>query len=64
MSDKPHDVYGRYSDENVNKELPWCKAGFVIEGEWYPCDLVPPHPGWAHSNRESQALWHCGESND
>lgn len=59
MSEKPHDVYGRYSDENLYKDLPWCSAAIVISGAHYPCDLVPPHDGFAHANREVEALWAC-----
>lgn len=52
----PVDIFGRYKDD-APPDLPWCDGGLVLEGAWYPCDLIPPHDGWAHSNREVEAIW-------
>jgi len=43
-------------------ELPSCPAALGIQGETYFCDLNTPHTGWAHSNREAQAIW-CDDRN-
>lgn len=34
-----------------------CTAWINIEGEHFPCDLVAPHDGWDHANKEAQAAW-------
>jgi hypothetical protein len=34
-----------------------CVGALAIRGEVYPCELHPEHGGWAHSNREAQAIW-------
>ena len=43
---------------------PPCKAGLIIMGEFFPCQqmeqMVPgstDHKGWAHSNRDAEAIW-------
>lgn len=42
-----------------------CPAVLSIKGEHFPCDwmdqMVPGsvgHDGWAHANREAEAIWH------
>lgn len=38
-----------------------CDAAINIQGEHFPCDWPTDaegrHPGWAHSNRQAQAIW-------
>jgi hypothetical protein len=34
-----------------------CKAALNIAGAAYSCDQQAPHPGWAHGNKEAQAIW-------
>ncbi len=34
-----------------------CKAAINIKGEPFGCDWDAPHPGWAHGNRDAQAIW-------
>lgn len=34
-----------------------CEAAVNIHGAHYPCELAPPHDGWAHSNKAAQAIW-------
>lgn len=48
--------YARYEDDTPTGQ-PWCDSSLTIEGDWYACDLIPPHNGLAHSNREVQAQW-------
>jgi hypothetical protein len=40
-----------------NQHIDKCQAALTISGNAYQCDLVPPHDGWAHQNREMQAQW-------
>jgi hypothetical protein len=34
-----------------------CTSALVIRGEHFPCDLVTPHDGWAHSSKAAEAIW-------
>lgn len=53
------------SEQKIEKDEPYvCPASLNIGGKHYPCDwmeqMVPGsigHDGWAHANRESQAIW-------
>ena len=44
---------------------PTCPAALNIKGEHFPCQqmehMAPGsegHDGWAHSNRDAEAIWH------
>jgi hypothetical protein len=46
-----------------------CSARLTIAGQHYECDTecvdfdgnpVVGHDGWAHGNKDAQALWTCG----
>lgn len=34
-----------------------CTGGLTIKGEHFPCDMVAPHDGWGHSNKDAEAVW-------
>lgn len=34
-----------------------CPGALTIKGESFPCDMVAPHRGWAHSNKAAEAVW-------
>lgn len=34
-----------------------CHGVLIIKGEAYACDLAIEHNGWAHSNKEAEAIW-------
>lgn len=34
-----------------------CPGVLNIKGEHFPCELQPPHTGWAHSNKKAEAIW-------
>lgn len=34
-----------------------CRAALNIKGAPYQCDQEAPHTGWAHSNKEAEAIW-------
>lgn len=34
-----------------------CKAALNIKGEAFTCDQEAPHAGWAHGNKEAEAIW-------
>lgn len=43
---------------------PPCPAGLTIMGEFFPCQqmeqMLPGstnHDGWAHSNKDAEAIW-------
>lgn len=38
-----------------------CQAVLNIKGEHFQCDWEAPHDGWAHGNKESQAIWASAE---
>jgi hypothetical protein len=39
-----------------------CNSVLMIKGEAFPCDMVYPHHGWAHSNGKAEAIWGEGSS--
>jgi hypothetical protein len=34
-----------------------CPGALTIRGEHFPCDMMAPHDGWGHSNKEAEAVW-------
>jgi hypothetical protein len=40
-----------------NQHVNLCPGSLSIAGEGYRCDMVAPHEGWAHANKEAQAIW-------
>jgi hypothetical protein len=34
-----------------------CEGALAIGGEVFKCELHQDHNGWAHSNREAEAIW-------
>jgi hypothetical protein len=34
-----------------------CSAALNIRGEHFACDMPAPHNGWAHSNKDAEAIW-------
>lgn len=40
-----------------NQHAPTCKSVLNIKGESFSCDMVAPHPGWAHANKQAEAIW-------
>lgn len=39
-------------------------SALCVKGVWYPCDMMQQmdpacatHEGWAHANREAEAVW-------
>lgn len=34
-----------------------CNGRVAIRGQTYKCELAPPHTGWAHQNKEAEAIW-------
>jgi len=40
------------------REHRWSCSGILsLKGEHFECDLVSPHTGWGHSNKDAQAIW-------
>lgn len=38
-----------------------CRSVLIIKGESFRCDVSAPHRGWAHANKEAEAIWGEGE---
>jgi hypothetical protein len=41
-----------------------CKAAVFIKGGYYRCDMTPPHDGWAHGNKDAEAVWYSDTEAD
>lgn len=40
-----------------NQHVNLCPGALNIKGEHFQCDIVAPHDGWPHSNKQAQAVW-------
>jgi hypothetical protein len=34
-----------------------CRAVLNVKGEHFQCDMEAPHSGWAHGNKDAEAIW-------
>lgn len=34
-----------------------CPSTLMIKGQAFPCDMATPHDGWAHANKQLEAIW-------
>lgn len=49
--------HGRGDIERHGRHETRCHGALGIGGETYLCELHADHDGWAHSNRQAQAIW-------
>jgi hypothetical protein len=61
-----HDGIGPHSDGHPcascglpksAHQKPPCQGMLNVKGESFPCDLTPPHDGWAHGSTAAGAIW-------
>ena len=51
------DDEGRRCGKPLNQHARQCEGTLIIKGESFPCDNVAPHDGWAHGNKDAEAIW-------